>query len=170
MVEVIDELLKMRVGPPQEIEAEIAPLDTGSIVAGVLERLGYMIERYQADVVQPESWPVALGYAPWIEEVWLNYLSNAIKYGGRPPRAVLGFDLSEATVRFWVRDNGPGLAPEEQARLFAPSARRERVHDTQYGLGLALVRRIVEKLGGKVGVESEVGQGCLFYFTLPVAE
>jgi len=55
-------------------------------------------------------------------------------------------------------------------RLFAPAARRDRVRDAEYGLGLALVQRIVEKLGGQVGVESEVGRGSVFFFTLPVAE
>jgi len=171
MVGVIDELLQVRTGPPREVEEEIGPLDTASIVAGVLERLAYMVERRQADVILPESWPVALGYGPWVEEVWANYLSTAIEFGGRPPRVELGAtEQGDGMVRFWVRDNGPGLAPEEQVRLFAPSARGDRVRDTGYGLGLALVRRIVEKLGGQVGVESEVGRGSLFYFTLPAAE
>jgi len=169
MVGVIDELLKIRVGPPQEIEEEIAPLDMASIVTGVLERLAYTIDRYQADIACPESWPLALGYGPWIEEVWFNYLSNGIKYGGRPPRVELGHDEDPSGVRFWVRDDGPGLTPEEQVRLFSPSAKRDRIQDNQYGLGLALVQRIVEKLGGQVGVESEEGQGSLFYFTLPAA-
>jgi signal transduction histidine kinase len=72
-------------------------------------------------------------------------------------------------VRFWVRDNGPGLSPGEQVRLFSPPGRRDRMQDEQYAQELALVQRIVEKLGGQVGVESEVGQGSLFYFTLPAA-
>ncbi|MCP4544756.1 MAG: GAF domain-containing sensor histidine kinase [Chloroflexi bacterium] len=170
MVSVVDKLLATQTGPPQKVEEEIAPLDTTGIVALVLERLAYIIERYKTEITQPENWPMALGYAPWVEEVWANYIHNAIKYGGRPPRVELGFDANGSTIRFWVRDNGRGLLPEEQVRLFAPSTRRERLHDTQYGLGLALVQRIVEKLGGQVGVESDKGQGNLFYFTLPVAE
>jgi K+-sensing histidine kinase KdpD len=169
MVSAVDELLATQTGPPQEVEEEMASLDTTGIVAVALERLAYIIERYKAEIILPESWPVVLGYAPWVEEVWANYIHNAIRYGGRPPRVELGFDVDGSTVRFWVRDNGRGLLPEEQVRLFAPSARRERVHDTQYGLGLALVQRIVEKLGGQVGVESDEGQGNLFYFTLPAA-
>jgi K+-sensing histidine kinase KdpD len=170
MVDVIDGLLATQTSPPQEIGEEIASLDTAGIVAEALERLTYMIDRYRAKTALPESWPVALGYAPWVEEVWANYIYNAIKYGGRPPRVELGFDVSGSTVRFWVRDNGPGLSPEQQVRLFSSSPGRDRVHDTQYGLGLALVRRIVEQLDGQVGVESDVGQGSLFYFTLPLAE
>jgi K+-sensing histidine kinase KdpD len=170
IVSVVDELLATQTGPPQEVEEEMAPLDTGSIMEVVLERLAYIVERYEAEIILPESWPVALGYAPWVEEVWANYIHNAIRYGGRPPRVELGFDMNGSTIRFWARDNGTGLLPEEQVRLFAPSTRRERVHDTQYGLGLALVQRIVEKLGGQVGVESDEDHGNLFYFTLPVAE
>lgn len=170
VVEAVDRLLATETGPSQEIEEEIKPLDTAGIVAVAIERLTYMIERYQAEIVLPASWPTARGYAPWVEEVWFNYLSNAIKYGGRPPRVELGFDVSASGVRFWVRDNGPGLAPEEQVRLFIPVTRPSLSRDTAYGLGLSLVRRIVEKLGGQIGVESQVGQGSLFYFTLPVAQ
>ncbi len=170
MIEVIDGLLAAQTEPLKEIEEEIGPLDTGSIVTGALERLAYMIQRYKAEIILPASWPVALGHSPWIEEVWINYISNGIEHGGRPPRVELGStEQGDGTIRFWVRDNGPGLPPEEQVQLFVPSARRDRARDTEYGMGLAIVRRIVEKLGGQVGVESEVGQGNLFYFTLPVA-
>jgi signal transduction histidine kinase len=72
-------------------------------------------------------------------------------------------------VRFWVRDNGPGLSPEAQARLFTPFTRLDQARLQGYGLGLSIVRRIVEKLGGQVGVESQVGAGSTFWFTLPAA-
>jgi signal transduction histidine kinase len=73
-------------------------------------------------------------------------------------------------VRFWVRDNGPGLPPEEQTRLFTPFTRLNQTRARGHGLGLSIVRRIVEKLGGQVGVESEVGRGSVFSFTLPAAK
>jgi two-component system sensor histidine kinase/response regulator len=71
-------------------------------------------------------------------------------------------------VRFWVSDRGPGISPEDQTRLFTPFTQLEQVRVTGHGLGLSIVRRIVEKLGGEAGVESEVGQGSIFSFTLPV--
>jgi signal transduction histidine kinase len=134
-----------------------------------------MIGRFRAEVALPDNWPVALGYGPWIEQVWVNYLSNAIKYGGEPPRVELGADasgdagLSQGRVRFWVRDNGPGLGEEEIGRLFVPFTRLDQARAQGHGLGLSIVRRIVEKLGGGVGVESEPGEGSLFYFALPLA-
>jgi two-component system sensor histidine kinase/response regulator len=72
-------------------------------------------------------------------------------------------------VRFWVRDNGAGLTYEEQVRLFAPFTQLDQVRAKGHGLGLSIVLRIVERLGGQVGVESEdvPGQGSTFYFTLP---
>ena len=114
----------------------------------------------------PDDWPSALGYAPWIEEVWINYISNAIKYGGQPPRVELGAEKqADNTVRFWVRDNGPGLSPEDQARLFTPFEQLQ-VRAKGHGLGLSIVQRILEKMDGQVGVESEEGKGSLFYFVL----
>lgn len=138
------------------------------VVDEALARLAYMIREYAADIRLPETWPSALGYAPWIEEVWANYVSNAIKYGGRPPEITLGAAQEHGDmVRFWVRDNGPGLTPEEQAQLFVPFTRLNQVRVAGHGLGLSIVRRIVERLGGQVGVESTPGDGSEFYFCLP---
>jgi signal transduction histidine kinase len=146
-----------------------------AIVTAAQDRLADLIIACQGEIILPPVWPMAVGYAPWIEEVWVNYLSNALKYGGNPPQIELGFDVAKEAVdqfpnfqiRFWVRDNGPGLTPEEQGRLFTPFTRLDQVRAKGHGLGLSIVRRIVEKLGGQVGVESEVGWGSTFWFTLP---
>ena len=74
--------------------------------------------------------------------------------------------LADGAIRFWAGDNGPGVAVDAQDKLFTHFTRLEKVGQSQ-GLGLAIVRRIVEKLGGEVGVERKEGQGSLFYFTLP---
>lgn len=128
-----------------------------------------MITDTQAEIKVPATWPIVLGHAPWIEEVWVNYLSNAIKYGGAPPYVEVGADMqADGTVRLWVRDNGDGIAPDVQARLFTPFTRLDQARARGYGLGLSIVRRIVEKMGGQVGMTSlgQPGQGSLFYFTL----
>jgi signal transduction histidine kinase len=151
-------------------ELEISPLDMASIVAEAQRRLVHMIKERQARISLPPAWPQAMGYAPAVEEVWVNYLSNALKYGGQPLRMALGSQMQpDGMVRFWVRDNGPGIAPEDQARLFTPFARLDQTRAKGHGLGLSIVKRIVEKLGGQVGVESKVGQGSVFSFTLPGA-
>lgn len=148
-----------------------APVETGKVVARALDRLAPLVARTGATIETPEPWPDALGYAPWIEEVWMNYLTNALKYGGHPPRLRLGADTpAHGQVRFYVRDAGPGIPPAAQARLFQPFARVGGETEEGHGLGLSIVRRIVERLGGTVGVESTgvAGEGTLFYFTLPV--
>lgn len=169
MNNIVDELLLL--ASVRKEEAQRVPLDMGQIIADVQRRLDYMIEKYGAEIIiLPDSWPVALGYAPWVEEVWANYFSNAIKYGGQPPRLEVGATPQvDESVCFWVRDNGSGLTLDEQDRLFIPFTKLSQVRAKGHGLGLSIVQRIVEKLGGQVGVESQIGQGSLFYFTLPVA-
>jgi PAS domain S-box-containing protein len=148
-------------------EVATKPLDMASIVTAAQDRLAYLIEQHHAEIVTPDRWPTALGHAAWVEEVWANYLSNAIKYGGRPPRVELGATPQpDGTVRFWVRDNGQGLTPKEQVRLFTPFTRLHQVKAEGHGLGLSIVQRIMDKLGGKVGVDSKVGEGSTFFFTL----
>jgi signal transduction histidine kinase/CheY-like chemotaxis protein len=169
MTNIIDELLLLAKIRGAEVERK--PLDMGDIVAMAEFRLTHMINESGAVIVWPETWPVALGQEAWIEEVWVNYLSNAIKYGGQPPCIELGATpLDNGMIRFWMRDNGQGLTPEQQSRLFTPFTRLNQVRAQGHGLGLSIVKRIVEKLGGNVGVESEEGKGSTFSFTLPAAQ
>jgi signal transduction histidine kinase len=115
-----------------------------------------------------------VGYGPWIEEVWYNYILNGVKYGGSPPRLELGYDTAPGAagigfVRFWVHDNGSGLTVDPD-QLFKPMVRGSNVGGRSgHGLGLSIVKRIVERLQGHVGVDSTPGEGSRFYFTLPAA-
>jgi len=142
-----------------------------AVVSEALARVEHLILASRAQVEQPAAWPAAQGHGPWLAEVWTNYLSNAVKYGGQPPAIRLGADpvSGGARVRFWVQDNGPGLTPEQQAALFQPFTRVTETRVQGHGLGLSIVRRIVEKLEGKVGVESQPGAGSRFWFELPAA-
>jgi PAS domain S-box-containing protein len=147
---------------------ELEPLDMARIVAEAWQRLAEVAQDCKAEIGLPGAWPTALGHGQWVEEVWVNYLSNALKYGGRPPRLELGAAVQpDGQVRFWVHDNGPGLTVEEQGRLFIPFTQLGQARATGYGLGLSIVHRIVEKLGGQVGVESDGANGTTFSFTLP---
>lgn len=168
MSNIIDALLLLAGVRKMQVQPE--PLEMGGIVQESLKRLTKLIEEVGGEVVLPERWPAAVGYGPWVEEVWANYLSNGLKYGGRPPRLVVGATAqTDGMVRFWVRDNGNGLSPQEQAGLFTQFTQRNRSHAEGYGLGLSIVSRIMDKLGGVCGVESTAvaGAGCLFFFALP---
>ncbi len=165
---IINELMLLA-GLRQQVVKPV-PLDMAEIVEETMARLASLIEDYEGEFVMPDSWPIAKGYGPWIEEIWANYMSNALKYGGEPPRVELGAtERDDGMISFWVRDNGTGISQEEQQRLFTPFTRLEQVRAKGHGLGLSIVRRIVEKLGGEAGVESEIGRGSVFSFTLPKA-
>jgi signal transduction histidine kinase/DNA-binding response OmpR family regulator len=166
MGNIVEELLVLAEVRKKEVQPE--PLDMAAVVAEAQQRLTHLVEESQAQIVLPDTWPTARGYTPWVEEMWVNYISNALKYGGQPPIVELGAtEQEDGLVRFWVRDSGPGILPEDQERLFTPFTQLGIIRAHGYGLGLSIVRRIAEKLNGKVGVESEVGKGSTFWFALP---
>jgi signal transduction histidine kinase len=164
---IVDELLILAGVRRQTIlpqRVEMAP-----VITEALGRVEHLISKSGARVEQPAVWPTVLGHGPWLAEIWTNYLSNAVKYGGQPAVIRLGADPvpARACVRFWVQDNGAGLTPEQQAVLFQPFTRVTETRIQGHGLGLSIVRRIAEKLEGSVGVESQPGAGSRFWFELP---
>jgi two-component system sensor histidine kinase/response regulator len=164
-ISTVDELLV--VAGVRHTQPIFEPLDMATIVTRALARISHRIDTYRGTIALPAQWPVAHGHAPWIELVWTNYLSNGLKYGGEPPHLRLGAaQQPDGSVQFWVKDNGPGLTPEAQAQLFTEWTRLHRDQPDGHGLGLAIVRRIIERSGGSVGVESTIGEGSRFYFTL----
>lgn len=149
-------------------DIEVYPLNMGHIINEAQKRLRYQILETDATIIMPDSWPAALGHASWIEEAWLNYMSNGLKYGGENPIIELGADEEDdGMIRFWVKDSGEGLSEAEQQRLFRPHTRLRPKRVRGEGLGLSIVNRIIKKCGGDVGVESTLGQGSTFWFTLP---
>ncbi len=167
MSEIIGDLLLLA-NVRQRDEIPISPVSMEKVIAEAQRRQVYLVRKYSAKLEIPQSWPQALGYAPWVEEVWSNYMSNAIKYGGQPPHVELGAEQQEdGFIRFWVRDNGDGLTQEQQAQIFTPFTRLHQERASGHGLGLSIVMRIVGKLGGQAGVDSQPGKGSTFYFTLP---
>jgi signal transduction histidine kinase len=165
--EAVDALLLLSTVAQRSVE--LSPLNTASLVDQAMGQLADLRARTHAQVEVPERWPEALGYAPWVGEVWLNLLSNALKYGGSPPRLMLVGAADGAQVRFSVRDNGRPLSEDERTRVFTPFTRLHRERAAGHGLGLATVQRIVSKLGGRVGVNVSTAGGNEFYFTLPAA-
>lgn len=168
---IIEELLLLAGVRKKDVVPQ--PLDMSTILHEAMERLSIQIQQNDAciEIRDIASWPLAVGYAPWVEEVWANYLSNALKYGGKPSCVTVGAELTDdGKALFWVQDNGYGLSALEQATLFIPFSRLDRVDASGHGLGLSIVRRIIEKLHGTVGVQSVPNQGSRFYFTLPLVQ
>jgi PAS domain S-box-containing protein len=141
-------------------------VDVGALVLEVKELLALPEEVELAiDTALPELETERLP----LQQVFMNLLANAAKYGrGADPKIHVGAAAEGAVWQFWVADNGPGIAPEYQERIFGLFQRleaRDKVEGT--GIGLSLVRKIVEGRGGRVWVESEPGSGATFRFTWP---
>ena len=165
MDKIIDNLLLF--AKVSNTEVPVEAVDMSVVLENVLERMRPLIKEYQVQIDAPASWPVAIGYGPWIEEVWANYFSNAIQYGGKPPHVELGASLQpDGIARYWMRDNGRGISMRDQEQLFTAYSPVDSTHNSGNGLGLSIARRIVEKMGGQTGCESELGKGSLFFFTL----
>lgn len=163
MVATIDDLLLLA-----EVRSESGSMDElnmGEIVKKVLERLDYLVKKYNGQLKVQSAWPNAWGYAPWIEKVWENYITNALKNGGRPPRLDIGADADgNGFVRFWVKDNAPGLSAAKRKQVFAAL---NSIENAQEGLGMSIVQRIAEHYGGAAGVDTLGAVGNVFYFSLP---
>lgn len=145
------------------------PVAMGEIIAEALRRLEVVLEQNKVELSLPDDWPLVTGYGPWLEEVWANYLLNGVKYGGKPPQLVLGWEPENEThIRFWIQDNGSGIKLEK-GTLFTPLSRSNNGPRNGHGLGLSIVKRIVTRLNGEVGADSEPGIGSRFWFTLPLA-
>jgi light-regulated signal transduction histidine kinase (bacteriophytochrome) len=166
MVNIMDEILVL--SGLRATEPVMMPVDINTIVQDALQCLAYNIEDCAADIVSPETWPVAIGYDPWIKEIWINYLYCAMKYGGQPPCVKLGADApKDEAVRFWVRSNGTTLTPEEIERLFTRPTHVGRTRANGEGLGMPVVQRLVTLMGGRVGIDCEIECGSTFWFSLP---
>jgi signal transduction histidine kinase len=170
MNQMIDQLLWL--ARLRDIKAAAKPVAMDIVAAAAVLRFSHVLETISIEIA-PEL-PAAIGHAQWVEEVFANLISNAIKYMGTAnpaPRICIRGVLQESTgqVRYEVEDTGVGIAPDDQKRLFEMFTRLHTVKADGLGLGLSIVHRIVTRLGGSVGVESVLGQGSTFWFTLPAA-
>ncbi|MEM7344949.1 MAG: response regulator, partial [Chloroflexota bacterium] len=137
---IIDKLLLLATVRKQDITIE--PLDMEELVLRARQRLFMQFRESQGEITHPDVWPLAEGYAPWVEEVWFNYMSNALNYGGTPPQVTLGATpQANGMIRFWIRDNGNGIAVQAQEKIFGEFSRLHRNQAQGHGLGLSIVRR-----------------------------
>lgn len=131
-------------------------------------RLERATTQHAAQIEFVGEWQEALGYAQWIEEVWTNYISNAIKYGGTPPKVQIGCTaLNGDMIKYWVRDHGTGISVARRPELFVQFSRLDHRTSDGHGLGLSIVKRIIQRLDGEVGYEEAESGGSVFWFTLP---
>jgi light-regulated signal transduction histidine kinase (bacteriophytochrome) len=156
-------LLYSRVGRVKETMVDV---DLGKMVPEVIDLLA---PPANFAVTVDTALPTVKAEPTRIQQVFQNLLSNAIKYMDKPDGKIRVACIIEGKQwKFSVSDNGPGIKPqhfEKIFQLFQTLAPRDRVESS--GVGLALVKKIVEMYGGRVWVESSVGEGSTFFFTLP---
>ncbi|MBN2001869.1 MAG: PAS domain S-box protein, partial [Anaerolineae bacterium] len=146
-------------------------VDGEAVFVQVLAGLTKAIQENNA-VITHDPLPVVTGDPIQLRRVLQNLVGNAIKFhDSEPPRVHVAVERAEDEWRFSVRDNGIGIAPEQIGRLFAIF---QRLHTREEypgaGIGLAICKKIVERHGGRIWVESAPGRGATFYFTLPTGE
>jgi signal transduction histidine kinase len=171
MVDNLLDLSRMRAGKLglTRVPTQLADIAERSLVSLQLQAAEKKIELRSA--LAPDL-PTVDVDPDKLQQVLTNLLANAIHYSPDGSIVEVGVRLDPGELHVWVRDNGVGIAPEDQARVFdefyrvenegAPSAKGS-------GLGLPISKTIVELHGGQIGVESELGVGSRFYFSLPLA-
>jgi light-regulated signal transduction histidine kinase (bacteriophytochrome) len=153
------------------IGAEVQPLEAvpmRDVFNEVLELFDATIRATGAQVTCGEL-PTVMGHRSELIELLLNLIDNALKYHGpEPPRVHVSAERIGGEWRFSVRDNGIGIGPRYHERIFEIFTRLHGPHEFPgTGIGLAASRRIVHLHGGRIWVESELGKGSVFRFTIP---
>lgn len=167
--EIIDGLLSLARVSRQELLNEC--VDVSALARNIVEDLRQQYPKHKVEcAIEPHL--VVNADPRLMKSLFGNLLGNAWKYTGRTPNARVEVSCTQATggMVFSVRDNGAGFDMSASQRLFEPF---QRLHSTAefpgVGIGLAIVARIVRRYGGKITVDSEIGRGTIFRFTLPAA-
>jgi PAS domain S-box-containing protein len=150
-------------------EFPLQEVDLSKLMRGLLDTYPNL-HAENTDIHIDGHLPVVLGNESFLTQCFSNLLGNAVKFvaPGVRPKVRVWSEIKDGLARIWVEDNGIGIPKHAQPRLFAMFQKL----DTQYegtGIGLAIVRKVVERMGGKVGVESEPDQGSRFWVELRVA-
>lgn len=148
----------------------LAAVDCQALVAEIVHNLAPEIEAAQAQVLF-DHLPTVMGDRILLFQLFQNLITNALKFRGEAPPVIrIQADRHERHWQFAVRDNGIGIQPRDTDRIFKMFERLHSRHEySGTGIGLAICKKVVDKLGGRIWVESELGQGATFYFTLPLS-
>ena len=168
LMERIDEVLRLaRIGIVREV---VEPVDPREVIDTVLKGCAEEIERQGATVHIGESFPHLACNRIHLFQILDNLIRNALKFSSneRPPVLEVGVQPTTSMPVMFVRDNGLGISPSDRDRIFEPFERLDQNVAPGTGIGLTIVKKIIELYEGKVWVESEPGKGSTFYFTLPL--
>lgn len=149
-------------------EEPAQPLDLNQVIQKVQQNLALAISESGA-VLQVSRLPVIQGFESHFTPLFQNLIGNAIKYrSDQPPRIDVAAGRLDGHIQICVSDNGMGIAPEFHTKIFVAFKRLHGRKIPGTGIGLAICQRVVERYGGRIWVESELGRGSNFIFTLPL--
>ena len=153
-------------------QIQLTSVNLKTVVQSALSHLEKEIQEKAGRVEITGLWPTVLAHEPTLGQVLMNLLSNALKFvrSDTPPQIRLRAEENGQFVRVWVEDNGVGIAPEHQEQIFRLFMRLHGEKFAGTGIGLAIVQKGVERMGGQVGVEATPGQGSRFWFELRKVE
>jgi len=169
MNEIIDAILFM--AKVDKSDVELSRIDIQTLIDSVLKRLNNDIQKKKAEIKVINNHELhlrGLGYAPWVEEILYNLVSNALKHGGEKPLIQIGCKEDGNYVCYYVQNFGNLLTKEQIDTLFKSIG--EVKSDSVSGFGLSIVHRILQKLDGKLEIESSEEFGNIFSFFLPKKE
>ena len=168
----IAELLEIVKTGSGQLQLKPEPLDIRSLLQGVGWQVNPLVQskEQKLTVDLPDSMPIIQGDGPRLEQAVLNLMTNASKFTPQGGSITLRARKRDSELVVEVQDNGMGIPKEAQGKLFKPYSRlnADRQSHPGLGLGLALAKQVVELHGGKIWVESELGKGSTFAFSLPL--
>lgn len=146
---------------------KIEPMDVNALLSTIVQAMEFQVKRSGVDL-QIEKLPDCLGDATLINQVFTNLLENALKYLSpkRAGKITISGRVEKGRAIYSVRDNGVGIAPEHQGKIFEIFHRLNPRESEGEGLGLTITQRILERHNGKIWVESEPDQGAVFFVSL----
>ena len=154
-----------------KIQMQFEPVDMKSIVLGTCVQITPLLQGKEQKLTTdlPASLPLIHGDGPRLEQVIMNLLTNAVKFTPLGGTISVKVREQDSGLMVAVKDNGIGIAKEDQARLFKPYSRisADRQRQPGLGLGLALSKQVVELHGGRIWVDSDSGSGSTFSFFVP---
>lgn len=151
-------------------EIKLQPVDLNEVVKSAREQMDADLEESKAHLELDEALPEVQGHQVTLVQVVANLLSNAVKFveEGTVPEVRIRYEESDGRIRLWVEDNGVGIREDQREKIFQVFERLQAGEARPgTGIGLAIVRRGMERIGGQAGVESEHGKGSRFWIELP---
>ena len=152
-----------------QVIGQMESVSMNKLISTVIENFDYAEREGMVSFVKLTEMPLVCCDPIRMLKVWQNLIANSIKYRGskNPVKIEFGGDESEGALKYWIRDNGPGILAEHQDKVFETNARLN--YDVEgYGFGLATVKKIVEAHGGKIWIDPEVMDGACFVCELPL--